>query len=67
MVLRGAGRPRLAGMSMPTRVLAAETGGFIGHHLVTYLTGRGSWVRDVDLEYPEFTPVDADEFEILEP
>ncbi len=54
-------------MSMPTRVLAAETGGFIGHHLVTYLTGRGCWVRDVDLEYPEFTPVDADEFEIREP
>ena len=47
-----------------TRVLVTGAGGFIGHHLVTYLRERGYWVRGVDLKYPEFTDVDADEFEI---
>jgi nucleoside-diphosphate-sugar epimerase len=41
-------------------------GGFIGHHLVTYLKERGYWVRGVDLKYPEYTAIDADEFEILD-
>ncbi len=41
-------------------------GGFIGHHLVTHLKGLGYWVRGVDLKYPEYTDVDADEFEILD-
>jgi len=49
-----------------TRVLVTGAGGFIGHHLVTYLKQRGYWVRGVDLKYPEFTEVDADEFEILD-
>jgi GDP-D-mannose 3',5'-epimerase len=48
------------------RVLVTGAGGFIGHHLVTYLKERGYWVRGVDLKYPEFTDVDADEFEILD-
>ena len=48
----------------PTRVLVTGAGGFIGHHLVTYLKQRGYWVRGVDLKYPEYTPVDADEFEL---
>ena len=48
------------------RVLVTGAGGFIGHHLVTYLRERGYWVRGVDLKYPEFTDVDADEFEILD-
>lgn len=48
------------------RVLVTGAGGFIGHHLVTYLKGRGYWVRGVDIKYPEFTEVDADEFEILD-
>jgi GDP-D-mannose 3',5'-epimerase len=39
-------------------------GGFIGHHLVTYLKQQGYWVRGVDLKYPEYTDVDADEFEL---
>lgn len=39
-------------------------GGFIGHHLVTYLKERGYWVRGVDLKYPEYSAVDADEFEL---
>jgi GDP-D-mannose 3',5'-epimerase len=49
-----------------TRVLVTGAGGFIGHHLVTYLKRRGYWVRGVDLKYPEFTDVDADEFELLD-
>ena len=46
------------------RVLVTGAGGFIGHHLVTYLKERGYWVRGVDLKRPEFTPIDADEFEV---
>ncbi len=53
------------GRAVP-RVLVTGGGGFIGHHLVTYLKRRGYWVRGVDLKYPEFTDVDADEFEILD-
>ncbi len=37
-------------------------GGFIGHHLVTFLKHRGYWVRGVDLKEPEYTDIDADEF-----
>ena len=48
------------------RVVVTGAGGFIGHHLVTYLKSRGYWVRGVDLKYPEYTDVDADEFEILD-
>ncbi|MDP8927175.1 MAG: NAD-dependent epimerase/dehydratase family protein [Actinomycetota bacterium] len=51
---------------MTERVLVTGAGGFIGHHLVTYLKNEGYWVRGVDLKYPEYTPVDADEFEILD-
>ena len=51
---------------MTTRVLVTGAGGFIGHHLVTYLKQRGYWVRGVDIKYPEYTDVDADEFEILD-
>ncbi|MCJ7696909.1 MAG: NAD-dependent epimerase/dehydratase family protein [Thermoplasmata archaeon] len=49
-----------------TKVLVTGAGGFIGHHLVTYLKDKGCWVRGVDLKYPEFSDVDADEFEILD-
>jgi len=48
------------------RVLVTGAGGFIGHHLVTYLKERGYWVRGVDLKLPEFTETDADEFELLD-
>ena len=48
------------------RVLVTGAGGFIGHHLVTYLKARGYWVRGVDVKRPEYTAVDADEFEIAD-
>ncbi len=48
------------------RVLVTGAGGFIGHHLVTYLRGKGHWVRGVDIKAPEFTEGDADEFELLD-
>ncbi len=53
-------------MSESTKVLVTGAGGFIGHHLVTFLKEHGYWVRGVDLKYPEFAPTDADEFEILD-
>ena len=49
-----------------TKVLVTGAGGFIGHHLVTYLRKSGYWVRGVDIKYPEFSETDADEFEILD-
>ena len=48
------------------RVLVTGAGGFIGHHLVTSLKQHGYWVRGVDIKLPEFTDVDADEFELLD-
>jgi GDP-D-mannose 3', 5'-epimerase len=48
------------------RILVTGAGGFIGHHLVTYLKERGYWVRGVDVKRPEYTDVDADEFELLD-
>lgn len=48
------------------RVLVTGAGGFIGHHLVTFLRERGYWVRGVDIKPPEFTEPDADEFELLD-
>ena len=49
---------------MTTRVLVTGAGGFIGHHLVSLLKERGYWVRGVDVHPPEYTAVDADEFEL---
>ena len=48
------------------RLLVTGAGGFIGHHLVTYLKRRGYWVRGVDIKLPEFTKSDADEFELMD-
>jgi GDP-D-mannose 3', 5'-epimerase len=49
-------------MSEQVRILVTGAGGFIGHHLVTYLKQHGYWVRGVDVKYPEYTTTDADEF-----
>lgn len=48
------------------KVLVTGAGGFIGHHLVSYLKRQGYWVRSVDLHYPQFTSIDADEFRLLD-
>jgi GDP-D-mannose 3',5'-epimerase len=48
------------------KVLVTGAGGFIGHHLVTFLKARGHWVRGVDIKEPEFAPTAADEFRLLD-
>lgn len=48
------------------RVLVTGAGGFIGHHLVTFLVQKGYWVRGVDLKYPEFGKDNANEFALLD-
>jgi GDP-D-mannose 3',5'-epimerase len=53
-------------MQNKRRVLVTGAGGFIGHHLVTFLKGEGYWVRGVDIKRPEYSAVDADEFELLD-
>ena len=53
-------------MPQQTKVLVTGAGGFIGNHLVTYLKQQGYWVRGVDLKHPEFSPTQADEFELLD-
>ncbi len=54
------------GSEAMNRVLVTGAGGFIGQHLVTRLKQEGHWVRGVDLNYPEFSDVDADEFHVLD-
>jgi nucleoside-diphosphate-sugar epimerase len=51
---------------MAKRALVAGAGGFIGHHLVSYLVSKGYWVRGVDIKEPEYEPSKADEFEVLD-
>jgi len=48
------------------RVLVTGAGGFIGHHLVSYLKDRGYWVRGVDIKMPEYAASAADEFQLLD-
>ena len=42
--------------------LVCGAGGFIGHHLVNRLKKEGYFVRGVDIKFPEFSPVTADDF-----
>src|SRR5687767_12632018 len=49
-----------------TKVLVTGAGGFIGHHLVTFLVRQGCWVRGVDIKAPEFGSSDAHEFLLLD-
>ena len=51
---------------MGKKILVTGAGGFIGHHLVTYLKERGYWVRGVDIKFPEYSKSNADEFELLD-
>ena len=44
------------------KALVTGAGGFIGHHLVSYLVDQGYWVRGVDLKEPQFAPTKAQEF-----
>ena len=44
------------------KALVCGGGGFIGHHMIRQLKKEGCWVRGVDLKYPEFSPVEADDF-----
>lgn len=53
-------------MAKRTKVLVTGAGGFIGHHLVTFLKKEGYWVRGADLKHPEFKATDADEFLITD-
>src|SRR2546425_1295313 len=46
--------------------LVTGAGGFIGHHLVKSLVGRGYWVRGVDIKVPEYETSQAHEFELLD-
>jgi nucleoside-diphosphate-sugar epimerase len=48
------------------KVLVTGAGGFIGHHLVSFLKKKGFWVRGVDLKAPQFSETEADEFELLD-
>jgi GDP-D-mannose 3', 5'-epimerase len=48
------------------KVLVTGAGGFIGHHLTTYLKEKGYWVRGVDIKEPEYEATKADEFLLLD-
>ncbi len=53
-------------MSEAVKVLITGAGGFIGHHLTSFLKKKGYWVRGVDIKKPEFGKTEADEFKILD-
>jgi GDP-D-mannose 3', 5'-epimerase len=53
-------------VSDQVRVLVTGAGGFIGHHLVSFLKRLGYWVRGADLKSPEYNATAADEFLLLD-
>jgi GDP-D-mannose 3', 5'-epimerase len=53
-------------LDRPRRILVTGAGGFIGHHLVSFLKARGNWVRGVDIKHPEYARSAADEFRVLD-
>ena len=44
------------------KIIVTGAGGFIGSHLVAFLKKQTSWVRGIDIKYPEFSKSLADEF-----
>ncbi len=53
-------------MTPKGKVLVTGAGGFIGHHLTSYLVRLGYWVRGVDIKHPEYEPTKAHEFQLLD-
>jgi GDP-D-mannose 3',5'-epimerase len=51
---------------MTARVLVTGAGGFIGHHLVSFLKNRGYRVRGADLTPPRYGETAADEFHLAD-
>ena len=51
-------------MGKKTQILVLGAGGFIGSHAVKRLSGADTFIRAVDLKYPEFSETAADEFVI---
>lgn len=49
-------------MTQIVKALITGAGGFIGHHLTSYLVDLGYWVRGVDIKEPEFEASRANEF-----
>lgn len=49
-------------MTYKARVAVTGGGGFIGHHLISYLKKKGYWVRGIDVKQPEYEATTADEF-----
>jgi nucleoside-diphosphate-sugar epimerase len=48
------------------KILVTGAGGFIGHHLVSYLKEKDCWVRGVDIKNPQFQKTSADDFQLLD-
>lgn len=48
------------------KCLVTGAGGFIGHHLVTFLKSKGNHVIGIDRKHPEFEPSQADQFVIYD-
>jgi nucleoside-diphosphate-sugar epimerase len=44
------------------KVAVTGAGGFIGHHLISYLKAEGYWVRGIDVKHPDYENTAADEF-----
>jgi len=53
-------------VSNKKRVLVTGAGGFIGSHLVNFLSDKGYWVRGVDIVHSEFMKPNADDFQLLD-
>lgn len=53
-------------MKTKKRVLVTGAGGFIGHHLVSFLVAKGYWVRGVDVKKAEYGITSADEFSLVD-